>query len=218
MASDCVPPSFRGDAFTCPHCGAYAHFKWFAIKRDTPARAAAQTTEALCSRCGAATIWLIDTKTMIWPQNVSGVPLPSPDMPDEVERDYLEARSICTASPRGAAALLRLAVQKLCKLLGGSGKGINADIAALVSRGLPRQIQRALDIVRVTGNNAVHPGEMQLNDDLETVASLFELLNLIVQSQITQSRAIDEMYARLPKDALNGIQRRDAGGRNPEAP
>ena len=63
-------------------------------------------------------------------------------MPDDVRADYDEANSIANASPRGAAALLRLAIQKLCKHLGKPGKIINDDIAALVTDGLPPKVSR----------------------------------------------------------------------------
>ncbi|HDP99983.1 MAG TPA: DUF4145 domain-containing protein [bacterium] len=151
---------------------------------------------------------------MVWPQDISAAPLPNPDMPEDISKDYLEARSIATISARGAAALLRLCIQKLCAHLGESGKNINADIGNLVKKGLPVRIQQALDIVRVTGNNAVHPGEMQLHEDAKTVTLLFELLNLIVENQISQPKAIEELYGRLPEGAVEAVKKRDGDANN----
>ena len=146
---------------------------------------------------------------MIWPQDISTAPLPNPDMPEEILSDYTEARSIVSLSPRGAAALLRLSIQKLCKHLNEKGENINDDIGSLVEKGLPVRIQQALDIVRVTGNNAVHPGEMQLQEDRETVSSLFELVNMIVENQISQPKAVDNLYGKLPPNAVEAIKKRD---------
>lgn len=138
-------------------------------------------------------------------------PLPSPDMPDEVKQDYEEARSILSISPRAAAALLRLAVQRLCKHLGQPGENINADIAALVRQGLPVQLQKALDSLRVAGNNAVHPGQLDIYDNADVATRLFGLLNIIVDNQITQPKAIDELYSvTVPLETQQHIATRDA--------
>ena len=61
-------------------------------------------------------------------------------------------------------------------LLGEKGKKIDDDIASLVRKGLEPDIQQALDVVRVTGNNAVHPGQIILEDDKATAVALFELV------------------------------------------
>jgi hypothetical protein len=135
------------------------------------------------------------------------------DMPDEIRADFNEAREIFFLSPRGAAALLRLAVQKLCAVLGESGKDINADIASLVTKGLSVQIQQALDIVRVIGNEAVHPGQIDLNDDPATAASLFELVNLIIEERISEPKRRAEMYAKLPASKRDAIAKRDGAAK-----
>ena len=207
-----VAQEFNKEAFTCPLCEVYANFSWVPLYRQThTGMTNAGVFFAYCSHCKVPTIWMVDSSKMLWPQDVSNAPCPNADMPAGIIDDYLEARSIASISPRGAAALLRLAVQKLCEHLGESGKNINTDIGNLVKKGLPVQIQQALDIVRVTGNNAVHPGEMQLKEDPKTVALLFELVNLIVENQITQPNAINNLYSRLPTGAVEAINRRDNG-------
>jgi uncharacterized protein DUF4145 len=112
-------------------------------------------------------------------------------------------------SPRGACALLRLAVQKLCRDLGESGEDINTDIRNLVQKGLTVDVQQALDSLRVVGNNAVHPGEMDLRDDTETASALFDLLNFIVEDRIAQPKKRKEIFEKLPARAREAIKARD---------
>ena len=167
---------------------------------------------SVCGRCGDPALWVY--KKLLWPQ-WGGAPVPNPDLSDDVRGDYEEAGTILDPSPRAAAALLRLAIQKLCKELGEKGDNINDDIAALVAKGLPVQVQQALDLVRLNGNAAVHPGELDLRDDRATAASLFDLVNLIAESMISQPKRVAEMYARLPQPKRDQIERRD--GPKPKA-
>ncbi|WP_324695493.1 DUF4145 domain-containing protein [Novosphingobium sp. RL4] len=131
-------------------------------------------------------------------------------MPVEVLEDFEEARRIHALSPRGAAALLRLVVQKLCPILGSDKKDINPAIGELVEKGIiTGALQQALDSVRVIGNEAVHPGELNLKDDAVTVHSLFKLINFIIEKAITEPKAIDAIYQSLPAGKLAGIAARD---------
>jgi hypothetical protein len=132
-------------------------------------------------------------------------------MPPDVRADFLEANEIVDKSPRGAAALLRLCIQKLMVHLGGKGKNINDDIASLVQEGLDNRIQKALDVVRVVGNGAVHPGQIDFEDDKTIATKLFGLVNVIVESQITQRRHIEEMYKEIvPESVKAQIEKRDS--------
>jgi hypothetical protein len=121
--------------------------------------------------------------------------LPIPDMPEEIARDFNEARSVFAISPRASAALLRLVIEKLCIHLEQKGKTLDAAIATLVAeKRLPVLVQQALDSVRVIGNNAVHPGQLDLRDDAKTSEKLFNLVNFIVRETITRPSEIAVLY------------------------
>ncbi len=159
-----------------------------------------------CYECSKVTIWKGDE--ILWPADHE-YPPPHSDLPPDLLRDYEEAGAVLAASPRGTAALLRLVVQKLCVELGEPGKNINTDIGSLVKKGLPDRVQKALDAVRVVGNNAVHPLQMDIQDNREIAFTLFKLVNLIVETMITAPKAVDDLYNSLPQEALKGIADRD---------
>ena len=71
-------------------------------------------------------------------------------------------------------------------------------------------MQMAQDVVRVIGNNAVHPGRIDLRDDRPTAESLFRLINLICEKMISEPRHVEAVYAALPEPARKSIERRDA--------
>jgi hypothetical protein len=100
--------------------------------------------------------------------------------------------------------------------LGEKGRDLNTDIANLVKGGLDQKIQKAMDVVRVIGNNAVHPGQIDLRDDQATALRLFDIVNLIVESTVGRSKHIDALYAKLPEGALKAIEKRDAAKSEPQ--
>ncbi|MBP1128440.1 MULTISPECIES: DUF4145 domain-containing protein [Pseudomonas] len=159
-----------------------------------------------CFNCDGVAFWISDR--LIYPQ--TGISIPAnPDMSEDIRKDYEEASLILEQSPRGAAALLRLAIQKLCKELGQPGENINKDIKALVASGLDTRVQQALDVVRVIGNSAVHPGQIDLRDNKDTATMLFKLINLIVERTISEPKHVREVYEALPLSALEAIKNRD---------
>lgn len=68
--------------------------------------------------------------------------------------------------------------------------------------------------MRVIGNNAVHPGQIDVNDSVAEAASLFGLLNFIIEEMITKPKEIERLYGNLPASTREAIQRRD-GQANP---
>ena len=111
-----IPADPTLGAFHCPHpgCGTYArqvkgevtHQPW-----DEGSTGMSGFTAHRCEMCGGFTLWY--TSRMIFPIS-SDAPFPSDDMPADAVDDFNEARDIYSRSPRGAAALLRLVLQKIC--------------------------------------------------------------------------------------------------------
>lgn len=205
-----LPPKVCETKFTCPHCAVVAKQTWKASNRhfrEGPTDLHHPIRIAFCDHCQQYSLWHLET--MVYPDRGMSPP-PNPDMPDLVQRYYSEAASIANKSPRAAAGLLRLAIQVLCQELGGAGKNINEDIGTLVQRGLPTAVQQSLDIVRVTGNSAVHPGQID-TDDAQVVGALFSLLNVIVEYMVSLPNRIGSLYNALPAAALEQIKKRDGG-------
>jgi len=213
-----IAPAFQLTAYNCPYCDAYSQMSWNRLYSSGGFGIAyGPVFCATCCHCHKATYWIAEAESsaeapssgrMIEPRAVQS-PMPHPDMPKDVLADYQEARSISGDSPRGAAALLRLAIQKLCVHLGEKGESLDQDIAQMVIKGLPTEIQQALDIVRVVGNHAVHPGEISSDDVADVASTLFSLVNQIVEERISRPSKIRAVFDSLPEGAKDHIKDRN---------
>ena len=215
MTKKYVAPEPTKDSFTCPHCGTMS-----LMKHDIVYYRGAQAVSlnnfvsnktsyvqiSSCINCSKKTIWI--DGVYIYPDIVAEEA--NADMPEAVKQLYTEAGLIYNKSPRAACALLRLAVDRLCNELGENDKDINKNIGALVEKGLPRSVQQALDIVRVVGNKAVHPGQIAFNvDDKKTAITLMKLVNMITERMITEPKEINSMFEELPNTVKDSIEKRD---------
>ncbi len=207
MKSKYYPPKVNATEFHCPYCNVYAHQLWQQVFIQAGSWADSELKSCFCTHCQKRSYWL--GTRMVLPDD-STVEPPHPDIPSDLGKDYSEARLIFSRSPRAAAALLRLCVQKLTVFLGEPGKNLNEDIKSLVKKGLPPLIQKSLDFCRVIGNNAVHPGEIDLNDTPEVAFQLFSLINIIVEDRITRPKEVEELYSKLPEEAKKAIEARDS--------
>jgi len=212
MKEQYIQPQLNLAAFNCPFCHVYSHQDWYYLQASSGSDGYGKQYSdqkfmiSSCESCKGTTIWFGDK--IIFPYN-STVEPPNIDLPEDIKNDYNEAATIVNMSPRAAAALLRLSIQKLCKYLGENGKDINNDIKELVKKGLPNKVQEALDSVRVIGNEAVHPGEIDLKDNLEIAYKLFKLVNFITTKLITEPKEIDAIYNTLPPSKIESIRNRD---------
>ena len=199
------PPIQGRSQFHCPYCHVYANQEWEQLYDNvTICVDGERVTFSLCAKCQQPTFWI--GEKIIYP-HIGMFPPANEDLPDDVKEIYNEAASIANQSPRAASALLRLALQMLLEHLGRTGN-LNTNIKNLVKKGLDLPIQQALDIVRVTGNNAVHPGEIVF-DDTTDVQALFNLINVIAYVLITQPKQIQALYDQLPESFRKAVEERD---------
>lgn len=227
-----TPATFGEEAFNCPYCGVYAAHTWFLACVASPHYNQPNTSEpqgtgyfsfshaeyssvrieglnvSSCTHCRAPSLWL--KNRLLLPFNSNAEPAHE-DMPEPVHALYEEAAQIVDASPRGAAALLRVALEELTHELGcDPRKRITDKIGELVAKGLSPEVIMALDIVRVTGNNASHPsGMLLLDDNRETATALFQIINFIVEQAISHKKRLEEMHNHLPEGIRQQIEQRN---------
>ncbi|MCX2717799.1 DUF4145 domain-containing protein [Helicobacter sp. MIT 21-1697] len=220
-------PSIDKKAFTCPHCNVLAQMEWKNLHSGTTYDLGYSICIAVCQVCYEYSLWqkygfLQKDKPqlvaeMLYPKQTA-IP-PAEDMPQSIKALYIEASGVLGDSPRAACALLRLALEELMVYLRDNfaeykslkGKNINEDIKELVKLGLPAKVQKALDIVRITGNNAVHSmKELDINDNPQIAYKLFEILNFIIREMITRPKELDSIFEdNISEGEKAAIKRRD---------
>lgn len=215
MANNYIEPKKELIKYTCPHCNTISqvekdsHVFQSDYQSSTSGRgvvARNRLTIHRCQCCGKKILWI--DNNYVYPDIVAEEA--NPDMPELVKQLYNEAGLIYNKSPRAACALLRLAIDRLCNELGEIDRDINKNIGALVKKGLPQSVQQALDVVRVVGNKAVHPGQIIFDvDDKATATMLMHLLNIIVERMITEPNEINALYQGLPESVKKSIENRD---------
>lgn len=215
-----LAPGFNRLFFTCSSCGVAASQAWQVLQRKEwrGSREFHVKIEDLsmctCGACGQRSLWFESQK--VYPRT-SDAPAMSPDMPQSVRRDYEEAAAIASDSPRAAAALLRMCIEGLCKEISGKPK-FDAAMDELARRGIPEEIETAMDVIRMNGNEVMHAGRLYGQDDAGTVSMLFRLANVIVTWAITDRKMLQSLYTDIPADKREAVAKRRADARARGAP
>ena len=210
-----IPPTYGAENFHCPFCTVHAKHYWRDHRNDSIAKYECIVISSKCNNCEKYALWVDegDGSKMVYPKILVS-PIAHQDMPESVRELYDEARNISIDSPRAAAALLRCAIERLAAHLGEKDGSLNTRIGNLVKKGLPKKVQEALDIVRITANEGgSHCGEIDLGgrDGVEVVGKLFWMVNFIIDKVITEQREIEDMLNNLPEEKREGISKRDDG-------
>lgn len=149
--------------------------------------------------------------TRIYPPAIpNNIPSPNEDMSEECATIYNEAAQVFSISPRASAALMRLCLQQFFNEQKIAGNSINDQIKELIRRGMPEHIIQYVDSCRIIGNNGVHPGEIDLNDNTDMASSLFPIMNLIIEYLVSEKKKASQIYNSLPPGAVQAAERRNA--------
>ena len=203
------------NSFICPYCSVFSQQTW--IKSITGEYLSDHEhnyfdeTEisnlelCKCHACDKYSIWI--NKKMVYPIE-SKIELPNEDMPEEIKKDFLEARNIVNMSPRGACAILRLALDKLLTYLEIEGDTLYSKITSYCeNNNVDDRLTKAFHSIRIIGNESVHIGNLRMEDDIETAGILFSMLNFIVDETITKTRKINHIYSQLPENKTKKLDK-----------
>ena len=214
-APDHAVPAVGSDRFVCPHCSTFAvqtesNLLWIDDMGDEYTQIMGWAVHH-CAACDEPILWRRegDLFKMIYPAAPTVGSTPNEDMPEDVRKLYEEAREVAGISRRSAAALIRLALQVLIDRLEPGAGNINTKIGRLVQRGLDPRVQEAMDVLRVVGNNSVHPGQIDVDDDPTLVPALFQLTNFVVERMISVPQQAQALFASLPQGARDAVSKRD---------
>ncbi|WP_214626521.1 hypothetical protein [Paenibacillus agaridevorans] len=176
-------PKLEHKSFNCMYCGVFSNQTWHTVffllegKYNNPGNYHA----CRCSHCFKVSYWSGDG-AMLFPRTTLA-PKPHNDLPKSALTDYQEARAVYNDSFRSCIFLLKISLSKLLKELGESGNDIEADLSSLVSKGLHPEVCQAYINLATSATN------------LEIVNKLFELVNFIVEDQITKKKQISSFFS-----------------------
>ncbi len=162
-----------------------------------------------CSNCDKKILWLNETEEIVHPK-ISLNPKPNRELNQTIKKIYEEASLIFNDSPRASAALLRLCLENLLTQIKVPGKNLNDKIGNLILKGYDNNVIKACDLVRVHGNFAIHPKEINMDDNYNIAEKLFWLLNKIADIEIIEKQKINSLYDKtIPDPQKKGIINRN---------
>jgi len=193
-------PTYFKDKFICPICKLYVKHSWIQnVFERIQSNNSIKFSISKCSNCLNLMIWSADHKEIIFPK-INQVEEPNVELNKDIKEIYIEAATILDESSRASAALLRLCLEKLLIQISIPGRTLNDMISNLIEKGVDENIRKACDLVRIHGNEAIHPGEINIKDNRYIATNLFWLINKIASIEITEKKKIQLLYDRTISD------------------
>jgi hypothetical protein len=164
------------------------------VQRQFRNRDVQNVSISYCFNCNEMCLWVCDQ--LVWPKR-AGDPEPKLHASPEIRCDDEVASKPLEASPRGAAALLRLATDKVCKELGEWEQGPKPEIAPPLQEEIDARVQKVLDAMRIIESDATPPDQTSVGHDRATAETLSGLVNLMCEKMIMEPRHLQAVYTKL---------------------
>lgn len=230
---------FMKSSFSCSRCGVLSNQRWYTvacsdseyslenleqilINDDT--RVILKRSQSLaiygpaltgliaskCDHCSELCLWR-DEK-IVYP-SVAAI-RPPEDLPEECLADFQEAVAVRNGSPRAGAALLRACLEKL--LMKITGKSNPSDAIKDVSQsGADETVIKAMEILRITGNKALHGYTIAGDgDNAASFDNLVQLIAIVVEDRLTKPKRVAALYANLPQAEREKADRKNIQSRS----
>jgi hypothetical protein len=166
-----------------------------------------------CAKCEKPTIWIenyfesaddedyIETYEMIYPKTFSIFDPPNEDLDEEIKTVYKQAAAIVQESPIASCALLRLCMEKII-IKHANYKGNQNILKNIIDElkdigTIDENIYKAMQSIRIVGNNAIHNGSIKIDDldeNLDMAVLISRYINLMATELITRKKEINSVF------------------------
>jgi Domain of unknown function (DUF4145) len=145
-----------------------------------------------------------NSSVMVRPKTVARVAV-SPDVPNDIAKDYREACLVLADSPKASAALSRRCLQNVLRTAAGvKHSDLAREIQEVLDGGkLPASIATNIDAIRNIGNFAAHPIKSQSTGEIVDVEPHEAEWNLDVLEELFDFFFVQPAKAAAKKAALD---------------
>jgi hypothetical protein len=180
---------WRVGTHTCPSCGKAV----VALRKNTPIQIQNRSNQM---------DWL--ESEIVYPDRYGRAANCPPEVPKDIARDYIEAKSVVGISPQSAAALARRCLQQILIERNVSTKfNLSDAIDDALASGLPSHISSDLDAIREVGNFAAHPQKSQHSGEILPVEPHEAEWTLDVLDQLFDHYYVKPAAAQRRRDQFN---------------
>lgn len=201
MSEEYIAPKLKEERFTCPKCQIPTYHTWYehlaghGIKGNSNAIwDLSEHSLCTCRNCTQLLFWY---KEEIYLPSLLEHPIPDKALSKEATDLFQEARNTYRTSAGASAALGRLALQHLLRDLGEPGENLHEEVKRLIARGVPKDVERILEAIGIQGEKSLHPGMIHLNEKKEHVPALLEVINIIADVLMQNTRKADDLLKKL---------------------